>query len=65
VLLLGVIVTIQVFRPGNVTHHRVQGAICVYLLAGLAWAYAFDILFALDQAAFHISTCSGSCTRPS
>ena len=44
VLLLAVIVTIQVFRPGNVTHHRVQGAICVYLLAGLAWAFSFDLL---------------------
>jgi hypothetical protein len=55
VLMLAVIVTIQVFRPGNVTHHRVQGAICVYLLAGLAWAYAYDILLALDQTAFHVA----------
>jgi hypothetical protein len=55
VLMLAVIVTTQVFRPGNVTIHRVQGAICVYLLAGLAWAYAFDILMALDHTAFHIS----------
>jgi Ion channel len=55
VLMLAVVVTIQVFRPGNVTHHRVQGAICVYLLAGLAWAYAFDILLALDHTAFHVA----------
>ena len=54
VLLLGVIVTIQVFRPGSVTHHRVQGAICVYLLAGLAFAYGFDILLLLDPAALHL-----------
>jgi hypothetical protein len=55
VLMLAVIVTVQVFRSGNVTHHRVQGAICVYLLAGLAWAYSFDILFILDHSAFRIA----------
>jgi voltage-gated potassium channel Kch len=55
VLLLAVVVTIQVFRPGNVTHHRVQGAICVYLLAGLAWAYSFDLLALLDANAFRLA----------
>ncbi len=54
VLMLAVIVTLQVVRPGDVTHHRVQGAICVYLLAGLSWAYAFDVLFVLDRSAFRI-----------
>jgi len=54
VLILAVIVTVQVFRPGNVTHHRVQGAICVYLLAGLAWAYSFEILLALDHSALRL-----------
>jgi hypothetical protein len=54
VLMLAVIVTSRVFRRGNVTHHRVQGAICVYLLAGLAWAYSFEILLALDHSAIHI-----------
>ena len=55
VLMLAVIVTIQVFRRGNVTHHRVQGAICVHLLAGLAWSYAFDILRVLDHNAFRVA----------
>ncbi len=55
VLMLAVIVTVQVFRRGNVTHHRVQGAICVYLLAGLAWAYAFDLLLVLDHSAFRVA----------
>jgi len=54
VLMLAVIVMVRVFRRGNVTHHRVQGAICVYLLAGLAFAYSFEILLALDHAAIHI-----------
>jgi hypothetical protein len=60
VLMLAVIVMIQVFRPGNVTHHRVQGAICVYLLAGLAWAYAFDILWVLDKLAFRVPAPTGA-----
>ena len=51
VLLLGVVVMSQVFRPGDITHHRVQGAIVVYLLAGLAWAHAYQILFILDPSA--------------
>jgi hypothetical protein len=55
VLLLAVIVTVHIYRPGNVTHHRVQGAICVYLLAGLAWSYAFDILLVLDPGAFRVT----------
>ena len=54
-LLLAVIVTVHIYRPGNVTHHRVQGAICVYLLAGLAWSYAYDILSVLDPAAFRLT----------
>jgi hypothetical protein len=55
VLMLAVIVTVRVFRPGNITHHRVQGAICVYLLAGMAWAYSYSVLLAFDPAAIHIS----------
>jgi hypothetical protein len=51
VLLLGVVVMSQVFRPGDITHHRVQGAIVVYLLAGLAWAHAYQILGILDHNA--------------
>ncbi len=55
VLILAVIVTLRVFRPGIVTVHRVQGAICVYLLVGLAWAYAYDIVGLLDHAAFRVA----------
>ncbi len=54
-LMLAVIITFQVLRPGSVTHHRVQGAICVYLLAGLSWAYSFHVLFLLDHSAFRVA----------
>jgi hypothetical protein len=55
VLMLAVIVTIKVFRRGNVTHHRIQGAICVYLLAGLGWSYAFDLVWVLNAGAFRVA----------
>lgn len=34
----------QVFRPGRVTGHRIRGAIAVYLLIGLLWAFAYTLL---------------------
>ncbi|MFO1427427.1 MAG: potassium channel family protein [Steroidobacteraceae bacterium] len=51
---IAVAVVAQVFRPGNVTHHRVQGAIVVYLLAGLAWGYGYEILALVQPGAFRI-----------
>lgn len=60
VLLIAVIVTAQVFRPGNFSHHRVQGAVAVYLLAALAWAYVYEVLYLLDPSALHISATIGS-----
>ncbi len=62
VLMLAVIVTFQVFRPGSVTVHRVQGAICVYLLVGLAWAYAYGTVDLLNHAAFRIAAYDASGT---
>ena len=34
----------QVLRAGSITWHRVEGAIAVYLLMGLLWAFAYDIV---------------------
>jgi hypothetical protein len=60
VLVIAVLVIMQIFRPGNVSHHRVQGAVAIYLLAALAWAYAYEILHLLDPNAFHIGATGGS-----
>jgi len=46
------ILIVQVFRPGNVTHVRVQGAIAVYLLLGLGWAQAYKIVSYLRPDSF-------------
>jgi hypothetical protein len=60
VLLIAALVTVQIFRPGNYSHHRVQGAISIYLLAALAWAYAYEIVHVLDPTAFSIGAASGA-----
>jgi hypothetical protein len=54
IVLLGVVVMVQVFRPGNITQHRVQGAVVVYLLAGLAWAHFYAVLHLLEPLAFKL-----------
>jgi hypothetical protein len=59
-LLLGLVVTVRVFRSGSVTHHRIQGAIVVYLLSGLAWGYVYEIIDVLDSAAFHFAASPGT-----
>ncbi len=40
-IILGAVVLAQVLREGPITFHRIQGAIAVYLLIGLAFAYAY------------------------
>jgi hypothetical protein len=42
----------QIFLPGRVTHLRIQGAIAVYLLFGVAWAHAYHIAALLVPGSF-------------
>jgi hypothetical protein len=44
---LGSVVWSGVFGPGHVTHHRVQGAVVLYLSIALAFAAVYEILLAL------------------
>lgn len=44
----------RVFQPGPVTWHRIQGAIAVYLLFGLAWAQVYEGVEALAPGAFQL-----------
>jgi hypothetical protein len=34
----------RVFSPGEVTSHRLTGAVVAYLLVGLTWAYLYELL---------------------
>ena len=41
-----------ILRPGAVDLNKVVGAICVYLLFGLAWSEAYQLLHYFDPASF-------------
>jgi hypothetical protein len=42
-ILLAVVIA-QVFRDGPVTAHRIRGAILIYLLLGVMWAFAYQVV---------------------
>jgi len=46
------LVLVQVFRDGPITSYRIQGAIVVYLLIGLTWSAAYNLLFHVVPGAF-------------
>ena len=46
--LMAMVVLVQAFRGGAVNVHRIQGAVAAYLLLGLAWAYAYELVAALN-----------------
>ena len=52
ILLIAVVLLLQVFREGPVTHSRIQGAIAVYLLFGIGWAHAYHIAETLHPGSF-------------
>src|SRR5262249_54268134 len=42
--ILAMVVLAQVFRAGVITSQRIQGAVAVYLLFGLAWAFSYQLI---------------------
>src|SRR5215469_6783238 len=51
-----VIMLMEVFRPGLITLHRVQGAVAGYLSIGFTWGYAYNIANILSPGAIHFAT---------
>jgi len=51
-ILFAAVVAGQVYRSGPVTHHRILGAVAVYLLLGLTWANSYALLQHLHPDAF-------------
>ena len=47
-----IVVGWRVYRPGPVTRERIQGAVAVYLLLGLTWAHAYELLHILRPGAW-------------
>ncbi len=50
----------RVFSPGPVTSHRLVGAVVAYLLLGLTWSCAYELLESVRPAAFHMARTEGS-----
>lgn len=51
-LLFAMVVAARVYRRGPVTHHRIQGAVAVFMLLGLVWASAYELLHLMRPEAF-------------
>jgi hypothetical protein len=49
---MALVVLAQTFRAGPVNVHRVQGAVAAYLLLGLAWALAYELVALRASGAF-------------
>lgn len=52
--ILAVVVMTQVFRKGPITIHRIQGAVAEYLLLGLIWESAYELLEVMIPGAIQI-----------
>jgi len=49
---LTLVVLVQVFREGPITAQRIEGAVAVYLLLGLGWAFAYRLVAIVCPDAF-------------
>jgi hypothetical protein len=52
-ILLALVIA-QVFRDGPVTAHRIRGAILIYLLLGVMWAFAYHLVALTIPHAFRL-----------
>jgi hypothetical protein len=62
-LVLTAFVLEQVFSEGPVTGYRIQGAVAVYLLLGLIWTQAYELLYRIRPDAFHFSQAEPNLTH--
>lgn len=56
---LVVLIIRQVFRAGPITMRRIQGSVAAYLLLGLLWAVAYEIVEVVSPGSFTISAQPG------
>src|SRR5262249_8960656 len=54
---------IQVFRAGPITAERIQGAIAVYLLLGVIWMVAYDLVYETVPGAFKFANGADEATH--
>ena len=53
-------ILLNVLRPARVTGDVVNGAVCVYMLVGLAWAFLFSLLEVLQPGSFSLPELSAA-----
>ena len=44
-LFFAMAILVKTFQPGEITHHRIEGSIAVFLLVGLIFAYVFHAVY--------------------
>lgn len=54
-IILTIVVLHNVFTPGPISKDRVQGAIAAYLLLGICWSYAYQLVDMLVPGSFSIN----------
>ncbi|HET6307885.1 MAG TPA: ion channel [Rhodopila sp.] len=52
VIALSIVIGKAVFAPGRITHHRIEGAVILYLNIALLFTSVFRLISELDPAAF-------------
>jgi len=52
--MLAAVILVRVFREGKINLHRIQGAVCVYLLLGVIWSGCYRLVIQFDPAAFNL-----------
>ncbi len=58
--LMTAVILVQVYRPGVVNRHRILGAVAAYLLLGLVWAQAYQLVALAHPGAFTGAIDSGA-----
>jgi hypothetical protein len=62
-VVVALVVLAQVFRAGRITVHHVQGAVAAYLLLGMAWAFAYELVVFEWPAAFVMPAVDATTSR--
>jgi hypothetical protein len=52
VIAISLVIGRAVFAPGRITHHRIEGAVILYLNIALAFTSIYRMIFELDPGAF-------------
>jgi ion channel len=53
-VLLNAVILIRVFREGPVNRHRIQGSILAYVVLGLIWSQAYQLVEIVHPGAFNL-----------